>query len=1264
MRKENKLEIALFADAQTGGVFPVRTELTNQGYNSVSGLLRVSLKDQQNIFWNGEEIVSSIAAGVSQSISLNLDPAGIVPGNYALKAEFLNPEGRLLVEKIIPLNIQGPSFQLIQTPPFQTFSPGQEASFNFQVKNTGNQEGSFIFHFKSYDLIDLKRTAWLKPGEEKNLDFSFLLPRDLEEKDYEATYELSSGNSSLQGEIKYHLAGIKINVQAALDKPAYREGEIAHLTLAISGDQNQSLFARVNYPGFEAKEAFTLPGTKVLDFDIPLPKITGDKLFYAIYQESGRSLYLNSLYIYKLGEKINLVTDKQVYKPGEPVAVTISSGEPGIQGPLTISAPNYEETFIFSENISKTFYLPSSMTAGTYYVSYNLLGGDGEIISGRHPFDVDGFKVKVKEAALEKGKYSPGEIINLSLNIESSHDLEAILKTWIVDPEKNHSPPQIQNIYLPKNELSLFTKSLTLTTQKQGLHQLIYGIYSKEGLLLCSGLEGFEVGSGMILSLSTDKVDYPSGNEPVLVKVNLFTSSPATLDLILNGELKGSYPLSTTDFLNFQVSINAEKAGLNTLQAVLTADGLSSSKETSFTYGSSLPDLAAWINGAKVENGLIKLSITVLNRGKFASLPTLLKLYDGQIDEGKLLAIFEVRSLSPKESLTFTYQIPISGRTGVNEFITLVGQEPQLIDFNKTNNESRISLQVKTEETEKGFILSPDEISKKIELGEEAEFNITLTPLNGFTGDVHLTIKDCPPGFSASFSPNPAHLSGEPALALLKLLPTAQITSGIYSFTVTASAEGKIQDLPLGLQVTDFEISITPQVQTVKQLAEAIYSINIIPLHGFDNPASLELIGLPKGIRASLSSKEITSSSGANLTISTSKWLKPGTYNLAIVAKGGKLIREDQATLMIEANPLLQPGIITAPLKEKNSVLKTFLPDGTLVSQFNLFQEKVEIFLAAGDVDGDGLDELIVGADKKGKGPYPLVKVFKRDGTPLATLESEGWYKLGATVAAGDIDGDWIEEMAVGYYVMSPKEIEAYDDLEAEEIYPLCQGKKKGRGIVKIYKLIEGEFIETGLSFAPYQEEDYWGAPKVALGDVDGDGQLELITAPGPDPKAPARIKAFKIDTSKGIGQWQIKEKVLDLSVSFEEEKGKKKIKLEDGYGANIAAGDLDGDGKAEIILGPGPDPKKDGRIIMIYPAEDKVESLIAYPENRFGINITSGDLDGDGKAEIITGPGLNPHFKGAVKIFQGDGTQIKEFQPYPGDAKFGISVAIGQIGK
>ena len=1074
----------------------------------------------------------------------------------------------------------------------------------------------------------------------------------------------SSGNAPIQGQVKYHLAGIKIAVQAAIDKAAYREGEIAHLTLTISGDQNQSLFARVNYPGFEAKESFTLPGTKVLDFNIPLPKITGEKLFYGIYQESGRSVYLNSLYIYKQGEQINLMTNKQVYKPGEQVVVNVTSGEAGLRGTLTLSAPDYEETFTFSENTVKSFNLPASMTAGTYYVSYNFLRGDGETISGSHPFDVDGLKVKVKEAALDKDRYAPGEIINISLNVESSHDLEAILKTWMVDPEKNHSPPQIQEINLKKTEFSFLTQSLTLSTQKQGLHQLLYGIYSKEGLLLCAGLEGFEVGAGTILSLSTDKVDYPSGNEPVVVKVNLFSQTSGTLNLILNGQNKGSYPITQTNFSQFQVPLYPEKMGLNNLQALFNSEGLSSTKETSFTYGSALPDLASWINGAKVENGLIKLSITVLNRGKSPSLPTILKLYDGQVEEGRLLATFEVRSLSPKESLTFNYQMPISDRVGANEFIALVGQETHLIDFNKNNNESKISLQVKADETEKGFILSAEQTSKDVELGEELEFNLTLTPLNGFTGDVHLSIKDCPAGFSASFTSNPVSLAGGPALSILKLLPTGQVTSGIYNITAIASTSGQSQELALELKIMDFQIRITPQIQTIKQLGEALYSVNISPLNGFDNPVSLELIGLPKGTRASLSPNEITSSSGTSLTITTSKWLKPGVYNFSIVAKGKKLIREGQATLMIEANPLLQPGIITAPVREKNSFIKTFTPEGTMINQFTLFSEKVAISLAAGDVDGDGLDEIIVGADKKEKGPYPLVKALKRDGTLVATLESPGWYKLGAPVAAGDIDGDWIEEIAVGYYLMPLREMEIYDGLDIDEIYSFCHGQKKGRGLIKVYKLIDKEFVDTGITLAPYLEEDFWGAPRVALADIDGDGRLELITAPGPDPKAPARIKVFKIDTSQGIGKWQVAEKILDLTVSFAEEKGKKKIRIEDGYGANIAAGDIDGDGKAEIIVGAGPDPKKDGQIIIIYPTENKIESFQAYLENRFGVNLASGDLDGDGQAEIITGPGPNPLRRDTVKIFQRDGTLIKEFQPYPGDAKFGISVATGQVGK
>jgi hypothetical protein len=117
--------------------------------------------------------------------------------------------------------------------------------------------------------------------------------------------------------------------------------------------------------------------------------------------------------------------------------------------------------------------------------------------------------------------------------------------------------------------------------------------------------------------------------------------------------------------------------------------------------------------------------------------------------------------------------------------------------------------------------------------------------------------------------------------------------------------------------------------------------------------------------------------------------------------------------------------------------------------------------------------------------------------------------------------------------------------------------------------------MEGKIVLEPYEGEGYRGAPNIAFGDVDGDGVPELITAPGPDPIAPARIKIFKIDTTDGIGRRKAGSQLAKLTVPFgckKDDKNKDKThcskKDQDGYGANVAAGDLDGDGKAEIPLG------------------------------------------------------------------------------------------------
>jgi hypothetical protein len=184
----------------------------------------------------------------------------------------------------------------------------------------------------------------------------------------------------------------------------------------------------------------------------------------------------------------------------------------------------------------------------------------------------------------------------------------------------------------------------------------------------------------------------------------------------------------------------------------------------------------------------------------------------------------------------------------------------------------------------------------------------------------------------------------------------------------------------------------------------------------------------------------------------------------------------------------------------------------------------------------------------------------------------------------------------------------------------------------------------------------------------------ELITAPGPDPIAPARIKVFRIDTKEGMGRWKVSSQLTDLIVPLGCKKGDKskdkadcsKNGNQDGYGANVAAGDLDGDGKAEILLGAGPDPKKNGQVIILHNSDGvfTAESFIAHEGSRYGISISSEDVDGDGMAEILTGLGPDPKNKSLVRIFRRDGTLMREFQVYPDSIKYGVRISRGTVGE
>ena len=445
VRKELKVTMTpIVIGTPTGGLIPVSTQIENTGAADIEGTVQMSfLNSQGALAWHANQAVS---IPVSQTptpvpISFSFSPAALPPGAYTVKVALLNNGGQELASQSMPRTITGGNIRISQMPSPQTVNAGVDATFLFKVANTGGREISAELTLKSGDFINLTRRELINPGEERDVQFAFPIPSDLEEKDYFAEYELrSAGTSIAKGQIKYHVAGINIGVTASLNKEHYRDGETVYLNLVVNqqgGGGSRNLFARANYGDYDGKQSFVLAGSQNLSFNIPLTAITGEKLFYGIYDEGGRSIHLNSLYIYRTGDAFNITTDKQVYNMGETVTATIAGTGTGT---MTLSAPGpYEETFSFSGSTTKGFVLPTVATAGTYFIEARLATASGETVTASKPFDIAGISVKVKEAVLDKGKYLPGDTLRLSMRIESNIDIPATLKVWSVDPEKNQS---------------------------------------------------------------------------------------------------------------------------------------------------------------------------------------------------------------------------------------------------------------------------------------------------------------------------------------------------------------------------------------------------------------------------------------------------------------------------------------------------------------------------------------------------------------------------------------------------------------------------------------------------------------------------------------------------------------------------------------------------------------------------------------------------------------------------------------------------------
>jgi uncharacterized membrane protein len=187
------------------------------------------------------------------------------------------------------------------------------------------------------------------------------------------------------------------------------------------------------------------------------------------------------------------------------------------------------------------------------------------------------------------------------------------------------------------------------------------------------------------------------------------------------------------------------------------------------------------------------------------------------------------------------------------------------------------------------FSLSASTPSISIPAGASGVSLITVSPQQGFSGAVNLTISGLPAGVTASFSPASATTA-----STLTLIANSSAVASTSTVTITGASGNLTSTAGMTLAITaspSFTITATPGILSLAQGGSSTSAIAVHPQNGFQGAVSLAVSGLPPGVTASFSATG--SAAGATgtgtLTLAATKAASPGVSIVTITATSGNL---------------------------------------------------------------------------------------------------------------------------------------------------------------------------------------------------------------------------------------------------------------------------------------------------------------------------------------------------------------------------------------
>ena len=188
--------------------------------------------------------------------------------------------------------------------------------------------------------------------------------------------------------------------------------------------------------------------------------------------------------------------------------------------------------------------------------------------------------------------------------------------------------------------------------------------------------------------------------------------------------------------------------------------------------------------------------------------------------------------------------------------------------------------------------------SRIVPPGTGTSYSVSVTPSNGFTGNVTFGVTGLPSGATASFSPSSVTGSGS---STLSVNTSSSTPTGSYTLTITATNGSNLtHSTQVTLVVADFSVLAAPSSRTVSRNAKTTYTVTVTALGPFSATVTFSVSGLPARTSASFSPTSVAGAGNTTLTVSSKPKAAIGTYPLTITATGGGVTHSTTVNLVIQ----------------------------------------------------------------------------------------------------------------------------------------------------------------------------------------------------------------------------------------------------------------------------------------------------------------------------------------------------------------------------